>query len=77
MRKKIVAGNWKMNTTLNEGVGLAKDVNDALKGVEPKCEVIICVPFTHLASVNGVIDSSRLGTRPTQSFSMITSFPSQ
>lgn len=61
MRKKIVAGNWKMNTTLNEGVGLAKDVNDALKGVEPKCEVIICVPFTHLASVNGVIDSSRLG----------------
>lgn len=61
MRKKIVAGNWKMNTTLNEGVGLAKDVNDALKGVEPKCEVIICVPFTHLASVNGVIDSSKLG----------------
>ena len=61
MRKKIVAGNWKMNTTLNEGVGLAKDVNDALKGVEPKCEVIICVPFTHLASVNGVIDSSSLG----------------
>lgn len=30
MRKKIVAGNWKMNTTLQEGVGLAKDVNEAL-----------------------------------------------
>lgn len=61
MRKKIVAGNWKMNTTLSEGVGLAKDVNEALKGVTPKCDVIICVPFTHLASVAGVIDSTKLG----------------
>ena len=61
MRKKIVAGNWKMNTTLQEGVGLAKDVNEALKNVTPKCDVVICVPFTHLASVNEVIDSSKLG----------------
>lgn len=55
MRKKIVAGNWKMNTTLQEGVKLAEEVNDALKTVEPKCDVIVCVPFTHLASVNSVI----------------------
>lgn len=61
MRKKIVAGNWKMNTTLAEGVGLAKDVNEALKNATPKCDVIIAVPFTHLASVNAVIDSSKLG----------------
>lgn len=61
MRKKIVAGNWKMNTTLAEGVGLAKDVNEALKGATPKCDVIICVPFTHLASVNDAIDSTKLG----------------
>ena len=57
MRKNIVAGNWKMNTTLPEGVALAKEVNDALKGADAKCDVIICVPFTHLASVNAVIDS--------------------
>lgn len=57
MRKNIVAGNWKMNTTLAEGVGLAKDVNEALKGIDAKCDVVICVPFTHLASVAGVIDS--------------------
>lgn len=61
MRKKIVAGNWKMNTTLQEGVGLAKDVNEALKKVQPKCDVVICVPFTHLAPVNDVIDQSKLG----------------
>ena len=61
MRKNIVAGNWKMNTTLQEGVALAKEVNAALEGVEPKCDVVICVPFTHLASVNAVIDSNKLG----------------
>lgn len=61
MRKNIVAGNWKMNTTLAEGVGLAKDVNEALKGFTPNCDVIIAVPFTHLASVNAVIDPAKLG----------------
>lgn len=62
MRKNIVAGNWKMNTTLQEGVKLAEDVDNALKGVEPKCDVIVCVPFTHLASVNGVITNpNKLG----------------
>lgn len=61
MRKNIVAGNWKMNTTLPEGVKLAQEVNEALKNVTPNCGVIICVPFTHLASINNVIDSSKLG----------------
>ena len=61
MRKNIVAGNWKMNTTLQEGIQLANDVNEALKGVDAKCDVVICVPFTHLASVNAVIDPEKLG----------------
>lgn len=54
MRKNIVAGNWKMNTTVSEGVKLATEVNEALNGVEAKCEVIICVPFTHLTSCKAV-----------------------
>lgn len=58
MRKKIVAGNWKMNTTLQEGVALAQEVNNALKNASPKCDVVICVPFTHLASVKNVIDAN-------------------
>lgn len=61
MRKNIVAGNWKMNTTVQEGVALAKNVNEALKGVDANCDVIICVPFTHLVSVNDVIDANKLG----------------
>lgn len=56
MRKNIVAGNWKMNTVLEEGVELASQVNDLLKGKKVNCEVIMCVPFTHLVSVKGVID---------------------
>lgn len=61
MRKNIVAGNWKMNTTLPEGIKLAEEVNAALANVTLKCDVVICVPFTHLASINNVIDSSKLG----------------
>lgn len=56
MRKNIVAGNWKMNTVLEEGVELASQVNDQLKEHKANCEVVICVPFTHLVSVKGVID---------------------
>ena len=51
MRKNIVAGNWKMNTTLPEGIALAKGVKASLEGKTPKCDVILGVPFTHLASV--------------------------
>ncbi|MGM9816852.1 MAG: triose-phosphate isomerase [Lepagella sp.] len=56
MRKNIVAGNWKMNTTLDEGVELANDVNALLKEKKANCEVIVCVPFTHLTSVNAVLE---------------------
>ena len=61
MRKNIVAGNWKMNTTVPEGVALAKEVNEALKGATTKCDVVICVPFTHLVPVADVIDQTVLG----------------
>ena len=61
MRKNIVAGNWKMNTTVPEGVKLAKEVNKALEGQDVNCDVIICVPFTHLVPVNDAIDANKLG----------------
>ncbi|MBO7317737.1 MAG: triose-phosphate isomerase [Bacteroidales bacterium] len=61
MRKNIVAGNWKMNTTLQEGVALAKEINEALKGVETKCDVVIATPFIHLVSVVDAVDAARIG----------------
>ena len=56
MAKKIVAGNWKMNKNLQEGIALAKELTEVVKN--PNCEVIIGTPFIHLASVAQVIEGS-------------------
>ncbi len=61
MRKKIVAGNWKMNMNLQDGVALAKEINEALVADKPNCGVIICTPFIHLASVAQALDSEVVG----------------
>ena len=60
MRKKIVAGNWKMNLNLQEGVALATELNETLKNEKANCEVIICTPFIHLAKVADCIDQNVL-----------------
>jgi triosephosphate isomerase len=61
MRKKIVAGNWKMNKNLQEGVALATELNEVLKAEKPNCDVVICTPFIHLATVSNIIDHSVIG----------------
>lgn len=62
MRKNIVAGNWKMNTTVPEGVQLAKEVCEAVSSAQGlKCDVIVGVPFTHLTAVRQVIDINKVG----------------
>ena len=61
MRKKIVAGNWKMNLNLQEGIALASELNEALKADQPNCDVVICTPFIHLASVANVLNGSVIG----------------
>ena len=58
MRKNIVAGNWKMNKTLQEGLMLAMGLDAALKGQKLNCDVIIGTPFIHLASVASLIDTN-------------------
>jgi triosephosphate isomerase len=61
MRKKIVAGNWKCNTTLAEGVELAKAVNQAVAEKGAKDVVVVLgVPFTHLTSVVAAVDTNRI-----------------
>ncbi len=61
MRKKIVAGNWKMNKNLQEGVALATELNEVLKAEKPNCDVVICTPFIHLATVSNIIDHNVIG----------------
>lgn len=63
MRKKIVAGNWKMNKILQEGTELARTIN---RQVEDNGTVIVlCTPFIHLTEVSKVItkDSLYLGAQ--------------
>ncbi len=60
MRKKIVAGNWKMNKTLQEGLALAGELNEALKGKETACQVVLGTPFIHLASVAAAVDTTKI-----------------
>ncbi len=61
MRKKIVAGNWKCNTTVSEGVSLAKQVNEiVLERGAKDVVVVLGTPFTHLTSVAEVVDQSRV-----------------
>ncbi len=61
MRKNIVAGNWKMNKNLQEGLELAKELDAALAGKEINCDVVICTPYIHLASVASTIDTNKIG----------------
>jgi len=61
MRKKIVAGNWKMNKTLQEGLDLAKGLDEVLAKEKVNCQVIIGTPFIHLASVCAAIDTAKIG----------------
>ncbi|MGQ8338010.1 triose-phosphate isomerase [Sunxiuqinia sp. A32] len=62
MRKKVVAGNWKCNTTVQEGVELAKAVNElvAKEGAEDVV-VVLGTPFTHITSVVNAVDTKRIG----------------
>ena len=62
MRKKIVAGNWKCNTTVQEGVELAKAVNELVdKSGVKNVVVVLGTPFTHLTSVVAAIDTKLVG----------------
>jgi len=55
MRKNIVAGNWKMNTTVPEGVELAKAVVAGAAQVPADVKLIVATPFTHLCPVADVV----------------------
>lgn len=56
MRKKIVAGNWKMNLSLTEGKQLISDVVARLPLLTESQEVIFCPPFTHLSAMAEVLE---------------------
>jgi len=59
MRKKIIAGNWKMNNDLNESQNLVSGIINGL-GNDDKCDVIVCPPFTSLNDVSSLIKDTQV-----------------
>lgn len=57
-RKKLIAGNHKMHTTLPEGMQLAKDIYQALKDRAHETDVLLIPPFTHLFAVAGILKNT-------------------
>lgn len=58
MRKPIIAGNWKMNNTANEGVKLVKELAPLV--ADANCEVVVCVPFTALDRVSQALKGTNI-----------------
>lgn len=59
MRKKIIAGNWKMNKTVEEAVELANSIKLDLADCTD-VDVVLCPPFTALKSVSDVVSETQL-----------------
>lgn len=58
MRKKIVAGNWKMNKTLKDGKALADEIIGKSANLAEHKRVILIPPFIHLTSVGKIAHGS-------------------
>ena len=57
-RKLIIAGNWKMNKTVAEGLALVEDLHRDLAAVK-EVDIVVCPPFTALESVSKALLESK------------------
>ena len=58
MRGYLVAGNWKMNTTSQSGVALAREIATAVPAPIPGVDFLICPPFPYLSAVVAAVRGS-------------------
>lgn len=59
MRTPLIAGNWKMNMTIAEGVALVESLKDALQGVAG-ADAAVCPPFTLLKPIADALGDSNI-----------------
>ncbi len=59
MRRKIIAGNWKMNKNVSEAVELAEAIKEKYDNHD--VDVVLCPPYTNLYAVHGVIKDTPIG----------------
>lgn len=63
MRRKIVAGNWKMNMDLSEGLKYAKTLTIYFKEKPSKeTQVILCTPYIHLAGISEILKGGNISS---------------
>jgi triosephosphate isomerase (TIM) len=61
MRKKIVAGNWKCNTTVQAGLELVVKVGQSVReSGDPEVQVVVCPPFVHLTKIVETVDNQHV-----------------
>lgn len=60
MRRKVVAGNWKMNMNLSGTIELISAIKKELSKSESKTEVIVCPPFTSLETAVTLVKGSSI-----------------
>ncbi|HET54294.1 MAG TPA: triose-phosphate isomerase [Ignavibacteria bacterium] len=60
MRRKVVAGNWKMNMNLSGTIELLSAIKNELSKSDSKTEVIVCPPFTSLETAVTVVKGSSI-----------------
>ena len=61
MRKKIVAGNWKMNTTPAEGEHLVSQIIKLKNASQFEAKLIVAPPFTHLSAIAKLVNGTEVG----------------
>lgn len=60
MRKKVIAGNWKMNNDLYGTINLISDLKKELNEKNVEADVIICPPFTSLETASTLLKDSTI-----------------
>lgn len=58
-RKKLIAGNWKMNKTSADAMALAQEIVSAV-GKQTDVDIVVCPPYTSLEAVGKVLDGSNV-----------------
>lgn len=59
MRKKVIAGNWKMNLDLHQSQKLVSEIINGL-GKDNRADVIVCPPFTSLSEVSSLLKGTQI-----------------
>ena len=59
MRKLLIAGNWKMNKTISEGINLINTIKAGVYQISG-IEILVCPPFTALSAISSCLDRTTI-----------------